>query len=197
MTNIFEPAYRQLSPVERVFVDAYVSSVEEMAVKARTTIREAVLMLPAVHDARTLEMLSSALVKAAIADRIRELTESAELNVYRTLKELRSIAYSTIGNYIRHDSEGKVYFDLQGCTPEELACIKSIKVKDGKNGNQEIELSLYDKFTAIKQVMIYQGLIDDDSQHWKIVSASEITEALTTESIDEAANQYARMLENG
>lgn len=195
MIGFFESAYRQLTPVERAFVDAYVSSVEEMAVRAHKPIKEALQAAPLPPDAKSQEILSSALVKAAIVDRVRELSESAELNVYRTLKELRNIAYSTVASIIRVREDGLFDFDLAKCTPEELSTIKSLSIKNGPHG-PEIKITQHDKIAALDRVMKYQGLLESEHQHWKIVSASEETKTLTFESVDDAANAYAQMLDN-
>lgn len=141
-----------------------------------------------------------ALVRAAISERVRDISESLELNVYRTLKELRAIAYSSIGHYMEIDDNGAPSFDLSGCTPEQLSAIKSVKIKErteGKGGHvlaREFEITLHDKMAGLDKVMRYHGLLNDENTHWKAVSNEVKQEKAAFESIDDAANLYARMI---
>ncbi len=196
MTINFESAYRQLSPVERVFVDACVFEIEKRAVKTGEKLVDALQVVSTTRDARTLEMLSAALVRAAIAERVRDLTESMELNIYRTLKELRGIAYSSIGHYMKVGDDGQPYFNLGSCTPEQLAAIKSIEIDEPLKGGRKFKITLHDKMSALEKTMRYQGLLESEHQHWKSVSAIEDMKLAAFETIDDAANSYARMIED-
>ncbi len=195
MTINFESAYRQLSPVERVFVDAYVFEIEKRAVKTGEKLVDALQVVSATRDARTLEMLASALVRAAIAERVRDLTESMELNIYRTLKELHGIAYSSIGHYMTIGPDGQPYFDLSGCTPEKLAAIKTIEIEESPKAGRKFKVTLHDKMSALDKTMRYQGLLESEHLHWKTVNAVDDTKLAAFETVDDAANSYARMIE--
>lgn len=194
----FATAYRQLEPTERAFVDAVVADIEEDAVKSRVRLRDAMRAYKPAQDSRTLDMLSRALVRAAITDRINELSESAELNVYRTLKELRAIAYSSIGHYMEVDNNGQPSFDLSTATPEQLSAIKSIKITETSTVGREerkFEFVLHDKIAALDKVMRYQGLLDPDNAHWtaeKRTAAQALV--TTTDSVESAADAYSRMI---
>ena len=143
-----------------------------------------------------------ALVRAAISERVRDISESLELNVYRTLKELRAIAYSSIGHYMDVDENGAPSFDLSGCTPEQLSAIKTVKVRERLDGRskeilmREFEITLHDKMAGLDKVMRYHGLLNDENTHWKAVVADVTQEKAAFESIDDAANLYARMIGN-
>lgn len=198
---MFESAYRQLSQIERAFVDAYISAIEKYAVRTGERLTSALNACPAPSHPKSRELLSMALVRAAISERIRDLSESMELNVYRTLKELRSMAYSSIGHYIEINDDGEPSFNLAGCTPEQLSAIKTIKIRertDNKNDitTKEFEIVLHDKPAMLKDVMRYHGLLNDDT-HWKTVVAEVNAENAAFETIDDAANLYAKMIGNG
>lgn len=192
----FSSAYRQLRPSERTFVDGYVSDLETKAVKSGEKLH-AILMLPNDVDERSKSFLALSLVRAAIAERVKDLQEEMELSVYKTLKELRALAYSNVGNYMDIDDEGHLYFNFTKCTPEQLSAVKSFKVKQRQTQMgpvQEIELVMHDKVAALDKTMKHQGLLDDN--YWRSENAKTVrAETLTAEaSDDEAAELYARMI---
>ena len=100
---------------------------------------------------------------------VRELQEELELSVYKTLKELRSLAYSNIGNYMKVAEDGQPYFDLATCTPEQLAAIKSIEIEEKPGAARKFKFVLHDKVAALDKTMKYQGLLDDE--HWRSENA--------------------------
>lgn len=191
----FTTAYRQLRPSEKVFVDGYVSDLETVAVRTGEKL-QTLLALPVNEniDERSANFLSLSLVRAAIAERVRELAEEMEISVYKTLKELRSLAYSNIGNYMDIGEDGHPYFDLARCTPEQLSAVKSIKIEEGVRGGRKFEFVLHDKVSSLDKLMKYQGLLDDE--HWKAENAKAVkSKRLTADtSDDEAADLYAKMI---
>ena len=192
----FTSAYRQLRPSERTFVDGYVSDLENQSVRTGEKL-SVLLMQPVNVDDRSARFLALDIVRAAITERVRELQEEMELNVYKTLKELRSLAYSNIGNYMKVDDDNHLTFDFTRCTPEQMAAVKTFKVKQRQTQMgpvQEIEFTLHDKVAALDKVMKYQGLLDDE--HWRAENAKAVKDGtLTAEaSDDEAAELYAKMI---
>lgn len=199
MTFHIRPAYHQLTPAQRAYVDAFVSDVETRAVKMSRRLTDVLA------DTRTdgSPVLEYALVRAAIADRVRELQESQELNVYRTLKELRAIAYSNIANYLHIDSNGEPTFDLSVATPEQMSAVKSIEITEnertGKDGEysktRKFKFTLHDKVAALDKTMRYQGLLSDDNAHWKNTLENRQPKLISTfNTVSEAENEYAKML---
>lgn len=189
----FDSAYRQLRPSERTFVDGYVSDLEIKAVRTGAKL-STLLMQPVDVDERSQSFLAHSMVRAAIAERVRELQEEMELSVYKTLKELRSLAYSNIGNYMEVGEDGQPYFDLAKCTPEQLAAVKSIEIEENTRGRRKFKFVLHDKVSSLDKVMKYQGLLDDE--HWRSENAKTVkAETLTADaSDDDAAELYARMI---
>lgn len=190
----FEPAYRQLRTVERAFVDAYVTDLEERAAKTGerlATVLKRVTIAPG--DTRALEMLSLALVRAAIVERVRELSNAKELTIDRTLKELQCIAYSSMGNYFDNGADGNPYLTLEKCTPEQLAAIKSLEINESEKG-RTFKITLHCKLTGLAHIGKYQHIFKDDNPHWKTITGDEIENEETFETVDDAANHYARMI---
>lgn len=167
ITMDFRPAYEQLQPGERSFVDAYVADLETIA--GRSGQRLTVVLMqpyPYVLDGRGMAMLASALVRAAICERVKALSELCDVNPYRTLKELSAIAYSNIANYVTIDRHGEPEFDWSKATYEQLGAIKSFEIEDRPKGGRKYKFQLHDKLGAIGRLMEYQGLAKPDNQHW-------------------------------
>lgn len=194
----FEPAYRQLRPSEKAFVDGYVAALEKEAVRSNERLSVVLQRVPNDLDALALDMLSRSLVKAAIVDRVRELSEQAELNIYKTLKTLRSMAYSSIADYIKeYDAWGvPAFFAFDSCTPEQMEAVKSVEIEDNPRGKRKIKIVLHDKMAAMGMLMKYQGLLDSDDGHWmaETAKAGSVQRLPASYSDDQAADAYGRLI---
>ncbi|HRQ13063.1 MAG TPA: hypothetical protein PK205_07140 [Promineifilum sp.] len=194
----FEPAYRQLRQSERTFVDGLILHIEREALRTREPMLAILRSLKAVDfEQHEQDMLQRLHVRTAIYDRVRELSEQSELNVYATLKELRGIAYGSMGNYLEVDEYGMPRLTLGKCTPEQLSAIKSVKYELTMRGTQKIEIVLHDKLSALDKVMRYQGLLADDNEHWNKMLRKTTGDApeLAADTTDEqAAEEYSRMI---
>lgn len=163
----FRTSYGQLQPIERVFVDGYVKALE--AVAERTGARLlAVLNAPVDADKlddRALAMLSRGHVRSAITERVREISDLSNVSVYRTMKEVAGIAYSSMAHYLDIESNigGFPEIDLFKCTPEQLACIKEFSWEDKPRGGRKVTIKLHDKLAALDKLMRHQGLLADDA----------------------------------
>lgn len=193
----FAPAYRQLAPIERVFVDQYVTDIENIAENTGQRLI-AVLQapLPLNIDQRTRGMLARPMVRAAIADRVRELSDTMEVSAYRTIKELKALAYSNIQDFYTLDASGLPSFDFSKCTREQLAAVQAIKYTEDPKTGRKLEIKFHDKLGSIKELMQYQGLRENDNPHWKTATESEkaIDHLPADVSEDAAADAYARAI---
>lgn len=193
----FRPAYWQLQPIERKFVDGYVADIETIADKTGQRLL-AVLQAPFPYelDGRAVVLLALPMVRAAIAERIKELSDLYDISIYRTLKELTSIAYANINNYIDiNQVTGTPEINLSRCTPEMLSAVKSFEIEDKPRGGRKYKFQLHDKITALAHVMRYQGLLSDENQHWRQVEQSVKPESQSRLPVgvsdDAAAKLYA------
>ena len=172
MRNLeFTSAYRQLRSAEKQFVDQFIEQLENEAVRTGEKLK--VLLARPIEniDERSQNFLASALVRAAISERVEDLTQELEITIHRTLKEVRAIAYSNIGHYF--DFSGTLpKIDLSKCTPEQLSAIKTLKVKQKSLGNAEIEFALHDKQAALTNMMRYQNLLDGEA--WESEKTSHV-----------------------
>ena len=78
----FTSAYRQLRPVEKLFVDSYVASLETEAERRGERISNALYRpVPAAAVEASRGMLERPMVRAAVAERINEIAAASELTV--------------------------------------------------------------------------------------------------------------------
>lgn len=196
-TMDFAPAYQQLAPIERAFVDQYVAGVENVADNTGQRLL-AVLQapLPPNLDQRTRGMLARPMVRAAITDRIRELSDVMEVSAYKTVKELKAMAYSNIADFMTVRDDGLPEFDFSKCTREQLSAIGSVKYTEDPKTGRKLEIRFHPKTEAIKMLMQYQGLLAPDNSHYKNAIDSEKTiDSLPADVTDEhAADAYARAI---
>lgn len=199
----FRPAYWQIEPMERKFVDGYVADIETIADKTGQRLL-AVLQAPFPYqlDHRAVVLLARPMVRAAVAERIKELSDLYDISIYRTLKELTSIAYANINNYIEiNPITGAPEINLSKCTPEMLSAVKSFEIEDRPRGGRKYKFQLHDKIAALGHVMRYQGLLSDDNQHWRQVEQSvkpvSKTQLPVGVSDETAARMYADAINGG
>lgn len=206
----FASAYRQLSAPEKQFTDGFVAVLETRAVRAARRIIELLdepMQRPA--DEREAMMLERPLVRAAIAERVKDIQDAADLTAYRVLKELSAIAFSNLADYLDTDSvtnDGRIYnlinFDLSKCTREQMSAVQSIDVEYDKTGMvaTKVKFKLHDKVAGLDRFMRYMGLLDPDNPHYRSEAAKIVGKkeplglpAHTTQS--QAADAYAQFIE--
>lgn len=198
-------AYKQLAPIERVFVDAFVSDIQADATAAGRKVIDFVRE----YGGRTGKsaryyadkIMSRPMVQAAIEERVTRITEQLEITAYKVVKEVAIIAQSSITEYYDIDPQtGYMQLALHKCTPDQLRAIKSIKIRETNSGRTE-EIELHPKMQALDMLFKYMGLygedntqrfgaiIDGDKQPAKGIPANASTA--------DAADLYQRTLRGG
>lgn len=207
MTTLsFASAYRQLSPAEKAFVDAYVADIERQAQRANERISLAlyrVISADVVEASRGL--VERPLVRAAITERINDIAAASELTPHRVIKEWMGIAFSSLGDYLDDFGEdglpGGPYFNLNKCTPEQLAAIKSFEIEETGGGLQrpsrrKVKITLHDKIAGLDALAKYMGLLQPDNPFWRGETARPVGPGAlpAATSADGAADAYARLI---
>jgi hypothetical protein len=196
----FRSAYSQLDAMQRRFVDGYVADLEIIAERSGQRLLAVINQpLPFELDRRAVTVLASPLVRAAIVERVRELSALADISIYRTLKEVSGVAYSNIANYFDiNNVTGEPAINLNKVSPEQMAAIKSIEIEDKPRGGRKIRFTLHDKMNALNLVMRYQGLLNDESDHWRKSEQAALpagSQGLPATADDrEAAQLYSRAI---
>jgi phage terminase small subunit len=187
----FYTAYKQLDAPERAFVDGFVLNCEIAARKAGVDLSEYLATYSAVGlPYSQLRMIERQIVQAAIVERAREIAAAGEISVDRWLKEVATIAFSSIGNYF--DGEKHPSTDLTECTPEQLAAIAGYDYEQTRYG-PKVKIKLHDKLRALEMYGKYVGAMVDDAK-----SNNKIGDSVLPLGISEhnAADIYARLIEH-
>lgn len=195
----FTPAYRQILPVEKAFVDTYLNKMETTAVKRGCSLYDVMRETPPDDlDDRIKAMLMKPLVRAAIAERVRDITEDMQLSAYRVLKEVQTIALSNINDYMEIGEDGIPTPSFDKCTPEQMAAVKSIELEVSPRGGRKFKFTLHDKIGSLGNLMKYMGLLESDNPHYAQNAVTRPGQKTIAASSSEqvAADIYARHLQS-
>lgn len=196
---LFETAYKQLQPGERAFVDDFISSMETVAIRSGDRLDAINPATVADNSERTTDFLARALVRAAISERVRDITDQMELSAHRVIKELSSIAFASIGDYMTVDEfTGQPHFNLASCTPEQLAAIASIEIEESPKGGRKFKFKMHDKLAGLDKFMRYMGLLSEENAHWQALNArARKAQALPVGANDDVEAAYAKRINGG
>ena len=191
--RVFASAYRQLTPVEKKYVDDYVQAMERRADREQQRLSN-YLHLPISEDVYEASngMLDRPMVTAAITERVNELTTASELSPNRVIREYMALAFSNMADYINIDSYGNPEFDLTKCTPEQMSAIKKVNFERNAMGGEKLTFELHAKQPSLDGLAKYMGIIEPDNPHWRAANATPIIDAGA--SVAQAADAYAAIL---
>lgn len=96
-------------------------------------------------------------IRERIEKAMAERSKRTGINQDRVLMELARIGFSKITDVIDPDT-AKVRVDA---TDDDLACIQSIKIKDGEHGTER-EVKLYDKRSALVDIGKHLGMFKEN-----------------------------------
>lgn len=195
-------AYDQLKPTERIFVDTYVAT--DNPLKAMRAAQPA--LAEKLLNIRAVDMLNRPLVSAAIADKVRRITEKYDVSIDALVRELAYVAKSNMADYVRITPEGEPFIDLSEVSYEAMAAIKSVKVEDVKEGRgddqreiRKVSFDLHNKLGAIDQLMRKLGAYAPTgigtTLNVQINGGNTNLQINADMSPEQAADYYARSLE--
>lgn len=203
---MFQPAYKQLNPTQRVFVDGVVRYFEEVASRRNERITLALgRPIPQEIMDRSHGMLDHALVQAAIDARVHEIAREQELSPGRILSEVMAIAFTSAGDCMSTLEDGTPVWDFSKMTPSQRKAIKKIKFEGGtaeemltggRRRPPKIEVEFHSKPDMLKLLMLYTGMLQADNPHWRADMAKTTQTVLPPGATPhDAAAEYQRMIE--
>lgn len=165
MTEPITPtrAYDLLEPLERQAVDNYVRfAVAEQDRKRERIIHALHLPIPSEYIRRSKNALYRPLVRAAVAERIREEANKQDISPDRVIEQYAAIATADIGDYVDDVGFGELKIKrIEDIPPIKRAAIKSIDSKPGAFG-LHTKVVLHDKIPALKAMAEMMGLVAPD-----------------------------------
>lgn len=155
--------YNLLDEQEREAVDDYV----RYAVSEQHRLRERVLLaikkpIPSEYIRRSKNALYKPLLRAAIAERIKEEADKQDISPDRVIQELATIAFAKPTDFLQSTGFGEVQLkDLNTVSDKKLGAVKSIETTPTQFG-MRCKVVLQDKLPALKGLAELMGLVAPD-----------------------------------
>lgn len=204
-------AYAQLTPPERVVVDAVVRHFEDIS--ARTFRRISLALdqpIPSVIVEKSNGLLERERVQYAITERIMQIERDNELSPERTVRELMNLAFSNVEDFMDTTTDPPTW-DFSKARRSHWAAVKKFETEGvfgeqideevllgGRRNMPKIKIDLHGKLDALKILMQYQGMLADENGHWQRNQPPRDGGTLASNaSPEQMADEYQRLLENG
>lgn len=157
-------AYDLLTPVERQAVDEYVEfAVQQQRARHQRILGALNIPIPSEYIRRSRQALNRPMVRAAIAERITEVSRQEDMSPDRAIHEYASLAFSDITDYLKAGYFGEpVIKDLREIPADKAGAIKSIECKPGHVGTSW-KITLHDKLPALKTLTDLMGVTAPDA----------------------------------
>lgn len=195
MSNLFRPAYDQLTVPERAFVDAYVANMQEEAKLAGESL-SAIMgrVVPEQHVLASRGFLTRSLVLAAIAAQVAKIVAQTELSPRRLINEYMAVAFSNMKHYFDSDYVAP-QLNLYHLTNEQWAAVSDLQIDYHANGMvKQVKIKLHPKMDALARLGEYMAVLYRDNQYWKAEQATGVKRLKGDITPDQAADAYARMI---
>lgn len=156
-------AYNLLEEAERKAVDDYVKYAIDLQHRKRERIIHALyLPIPYEYIKRSRDALYKPLVRAAVAEKLKEAAADQDISPSRVIQEHAAIAFSNIGDYVESVGFGDFKVkDITTISPDKMAAVKSIETKPTLYGLQT-KVTLHDKHPSLKAMGEMMGLVSPD-----------------------------------
>lgn len=143
----------KLTDKQQWFVDEYLIDLNatQAAIRAGYSAKTA--------DQQGSRLLANVKVKQAVAEKQAQRSKRTGVNQDRVVLELAKVAFAKMTDIV--DSKGRIKEDA---SPDDLACIESIKYKESDNeygGNVEREVKIASKLKALELLGKHLGMWSD------------------------------------
>lgn len=143
----------KLTDKQQRFVDEYLIDLNatQAAIRAGYSAKTA--------DQQGSRMLANVKIKQAVAEKQAQRSKRTGVNQDRVVLELAKVAFAKITDIV--DSNGRIKEDA---SPDDLACIESIKYKESDNeygGSVEREVKIASKLKALELLGKHLGMWSD------------------------------------
>ncbi len=188
-------AYDLLEPLEKSAVDEYVQYAVSVQRENHESVRGAMFKpIPVEYILKSRKVLNKPVVKAAIAEKIKEISDVEDMSPNKVVKEYITIATSDIGEFIQNDPYGNVTVKpLTEIDPIKRKAIKTVETKATAFG-VSTKLTLHDKLPALRALSDMMGLTPPDKPPVLSDYMPTRESIQTVEDAPEVA--YARLLES-
>lgn len=156
-------AYDLLTDTEREAVDEYVEfAVSQQRAKHQRVLAALNVPIPTEYIRRSRQAINRPVLRAAIAERITEIAEQADISPDRAIHEYATVAFSDITDYLTRGYFGELVIkDLSEIPASKTGAIKSIECQPGHMGTRW-KITMHDKLPALKTLSDLMGVTAPD-----------------------------------
>lgn len=144
-----ETQTQKLTDMQRLFIAEYL--IDLNATRAAT----AAGYSPETARQMGSENLSKPYIREEIERRLGQRLDKIEATADNIVNEVKRLAFTNFGRFIKVDANGSLYHDFRGATRDELDCIAELMVEEYTEGRGEDKVSVrktkfkrYDKLAA-------------------------------------------------
>jgi phage terminase small subunit len=115
---------------------------------------------PKVAQVNSAQLLSKPMMQQIIEEKQRKLQAKYDITVENVLKELSSVGFSKMNEFVQFGPDGVVLRDSRDLTQAQLAAIAEVSETTTKDGGS-IKFKLHDKLEALKKLGEHLGLFNE------------------------------------
>ena len=136
------------------------------------------------------------LLRAAIAERIKEEARREDISPDRAVHEYAAVAFSDMTDYLKAGYYGEpVIKDLREIPPEKAGAIKSIECKPGQMG-MSWKITLHDKLPALRTLTEMMGYVAPERPAVLKEYVSQELQDAQRKAIEAPEAEYTELLES-
>lgn len=198
MTDIYPTrAYDLLTDSEREAVDSYVQfAVGQQRARHQRILAALNVPIPSEYIRRSRQALNRPVLRAAIAERITEIAQEADISPDRALHEYATVAFSDITDYMTSGLYGEpVLKDLREIPASKAGAIKSIECQPGHMGTRW-KITLHDKLPALKTLTDLMGMTAPERPPVLAEYAKQEIRAEQDAALTSPESEYTELLES-
>lgn len=190
-------AYDLLTDVERKAVEDYLNfALAEQKKRNQRVDLIKNLPIPSEYVKRSRGALLKPIVRAALSERIDEVSANEDISPDRVVRELAKIAFSDVTDYIYSGSYGDVNLrPLREIPSGKSGAIKSVETKVGVNGVNS-KIIMHDKLPALKMLSELMGMTAPDTPPVLAEYVKQEIRKTANEQIEAADAEYTVLLEH-
>ena len=200
----FASAYRQLTPLERGFVDDFLRTLEAEAARRwerlPVTLARVVKALDVTRlDERTRAYFERQLVQAAINERVAELSAQRDLTAEWIIRQYQNIASFSLEKCFSVNKAGFPEADLSGLSSQDWQCLAEVATTENDTQwgtNRTLKFKAHDKMRALDKLAQLTGL--DKTEHADYLAykatPAELVKLSQSAGLQEAGEYYAKFI---
>ena len=153
--DTYIPSHKDLPILDAYFKHVFLCS--------KNAVKDTAKELKGVNDQKVYRVIADN--KKYIEVTVRSYLKEADIDKLRVLSEIKNIAYSNLSDYGKFKDGTMSFEDWSKLSRAELACVKDVKITFDKFSNKNVHFVLYDKQSALRDLVKILDLSHDVVEH--------------------------------